>query len=418
MRVSAWVLYDLANTVYAATLTFLFTPYCEQNFGGLTSLGVTQTWSMVLAGFSVPLLGVIIDRTRRTGLYLSIATILCVAAMAGWGISQDKAWMLFCFFIANFTYNIGLLFYNSLLPSVASGQRSGLVSGIGTGVGYFGTILVLIVLLGIEPKSRQFELAAAMFLIGALPCLLLVGDRRPKPPASSSKVGYGVAMRGAMTSLLTTLRELPRHRALLFFLLANFCLVDVLNTAVLFFGSFTKNVFEQAAQQNTLVFLGHTYSGEQGLQDFFRLAGLCLNALALLFGIGLGTLTDRFPLRVMQASGIALLFALIGGAYFGGNSPLGFMLTLVLLGSFGLSGIWTAGRKIVVLLAPQERIGEYFGLYGITVKLSVIGSTIYAVVKDSAGTKPAMLAQSAQLLLGLVFLSLVRLPKHRQANAK
>ena len=117
------MLYDLANTVYAATLTFLFTPYCEQNFGGLTSLGVTQTWSMVLAGFSVPLLGVIIDRTRRTGLYLSIATILCVVAMAGWGISQDKAWMLFCFFIANFTYNIGLLFYNSLLPSVASEQR-------------------------------------------------------------------------------------------------------------------------------------------------------------------------------------------------------------------------------------------------------------------------------------------------------
>ena len=33
-----------------------------------------------------------------------------------------------------------------------------------------------------------------------------------------------------------------------FFLLANFCLVDVLNTAVMFFASFTKNVFLGAAQ--------------------------------------------------------------------------------------------------------------------------------------------------------------------------
>jgi MFS-type transporter involved in bile tolerance (Atg22 family) len=163
-----------------------------------------------------------------------------------------------------------------------------------------------------------------------------------------------------------------------------------------------------------------------------RIAGLGLNGLALLFGIGLGFLSDRRPLGVMRASAVALLLALCGGAFFGGRSALGYLLTLVLLGAFGLSGIWTAGRKVVVLLAPKERVGEFFGLYGITVKLSVIGSSIYGLVADLAGTyttapdgtstlvphdQAAMLAQSVQLVLGLAFLAFVRLPDRRGETA-
>jgi len=47
------------------------------------------------------------------------------------------------------------------------------------------------------------------------------------------------------------------------------------------------------------------------------------------------------------------------------------MARMELLGAFGLTGIWTAGRKIVVQLAPPDRVGQYCGLYGITVTLSV-----------------------------------------------
>lgn len=410
LAAGSWVLYDLANTVYAATLTFLFTPFVEAKFGSLTNLGLTQTWSMVLAGLLVPVLGALVDRTARTGLYLAIATVACIAAMTGFGLCETEACLLACFFVANVTYNLGLLFYNSLLPSVASERRAGLVSGIGVGVGYCGTILVLLLLLPVSPPSSQFLWAAAMFLVFALPCLLFVRDRRERPPGSADG-----AVRAAVSALIATVKDLPRHRALSLFLLANFCLVDVLNTAVLFFGSFTKNVFASAAEDGTLVLFGTVYQGKAGLDAFFALSGLCLNSLALVFGISLGALTDRWPLRVMQISGVALLLALCGGAYYGGNSALGYLLTLVLLGSLGLSGIWTAGRKVIVLLAPKERIGEFFGLYGITVKLSVIGSTVYGVVADGYGTKQAMLAQSAQLVIGLALLALVRLPRSGDA---
>ena len=408
LAAAAWVLYDLANTVYAATVTFLFTPYFEKRFGAVTGLGVTQTASLVLAAVLVPLFGAIVDRTARTRLYLSIATLLCIAAMAGFGMTDERAAILACFFVANVAYNLGLLFYNSLLTSVSSPGRAGLTSGIGVGVGYVGTILVLLTLLPLGGDPSQFWIAASMFLIAALPCMLLVKDRRPAQPGSG-------AAGQALVSILGTVRDLPSRRPLFWFLLANFCLVDVLNTAILFFASFTKKVFAAAAQDGSLTLLGAGYRGDEGLDSFVGVCGLCLNGFALVFGIGLGSLSDRRPLLVMRVSAVALLVALLGGVVFGGSSPLGYVVSLGVLGSFGLSGLWTAGRKVVVLLSPPDRIGEHFGLYGITLKLSVVGSTVYAVVADGHGSKPAMLTQAIPLLIGLLLLSLVRLPQSGDA---
>ena len=407
LRVGAWVLYDLANTIYAATLTFLFTPFAKDAMGGtLKGVGLVQFGSMVLAGILVPALGALADQTARTGGYLAVVTLLCVASTASFGADIGGAFLLASFFVANVTYNLGLLFYNSLLPAVATEDRAGRVSGIGVGVGYLGTIAVLGALKPLAvTEATRFLLAAVSFLLLALPCLLFVRDPRPPRPGSS----FG-AMRAALGSVGGTLRQLPRHRALLWFLLGNFCLVDVLNTAILFFADFTTEVFRTAAAAGAVSLAGHVFTGDDGLTSLLIVMGLCLNGLALPFGILLGPWTDRSPLQVLRASAVALLLALVGGTLFGGTSALGYLLTLVVLGAFGLAGVWTAGRKMVVLLAPPESIGQYFGLYGITVKLSVVGSVVYGFVADSCGCKPAMLAQSAQLLIGLGCLAMVRMP--------
>lgn len=400
------MLYDLANTVYAATLTFLFTPFAERALGGdLRWIGIVQFVSMVLAGLLVPLLGALADQTARTRGYLATATLLCIAGTAGFALDAGPVVLLGCFFVANITYNLGLLFYNTLLPAVAEPGREGRLSGLGTGVGYGGTLLVLALLLPIHTPATQFVLAAALFLGTALPCLLLVPD--PRPPRAGSRVA---AMGGALRQLGATLRELPRHRSLLWFLLGNFCLVDVLNTAILYFASFTLAVFRPALATGGATLFGHVFVADDGGVALVTVCGFALNGLALGFGILQGAWTDRAPLAVMRASAVALFGALVGGALFGGHSVLGYLLTLVGLGAFGLSGIWTAGRKVVLLLAPPARAGEFFGLYGITVKLSVFGSALYGFVSYHAGVKPAMLAQGMQLLLGLACLAMVRMP--------
>ena len=350
LRRGAWVLYDLANTVYAATLTFLFTPFAKTALGNdLRLIGITSLASMLVAGLLAPVFGVLIDQTTRTSRYLVIATLLCIAALAGFAVDGGPAWLLACFFVANVTYNLGLLFYNALLTAVAEPGREGRLSGLGTGIGYFGTILVLVLLLDLAvPTTTKFVVAALLFLVAALPCLVLVRDQRP-PRATAA----GQAWRQAFRQLHTTLRELPQHRSLLWFLLGNFCLVDVLNTAILYFADFTVTVFQPATTAGTALLFGQSCSSD----GLLKLIGLLLNGMALVFGIVQGRWTDRAPLAVLRASAVALLLALVGGTLFGGNSVLGYALTLGVCGAFGLSGVWTAGRKMVVLLAPKERIG-------------------------------------------------------------
>lgn len=406
-RVWAWVVYDLANTVYAATLTFLFTPFVADQ-GGREALGYTNFASMALAGCLVPMFGALADHTARTRRYLVVATLLCIAAMLGWSFDGSRAWLIGCFFVANLAYNTSLLFYNSLLPAVADDAHVGRVSGLGVGIGYFGTILVLAALLPLPAApTTKFALAGGLFLVAALPCLLLVAD--PRPPRAGSSRG---AIAAALQTLGATLKDLPRRRALLWFLIGNLCLVDVLNTAVLFFADFTLQVFADPLREHAVALFGHALEG----QGLLLVTGLALNFLALPFGVLLGRFTDRAPLAVMRLSGLALFGALAGGALFGGTSLVGYLLTLVALGALGLAGIWTAGRKVVLILAPPERVGEYFGLYGITTKLSVFGSAIYAFVAEHVGTKPAMLAQGVQLAIGLGCLAVVRLPANGETG--
>jgi MFS-type transporter involved in bile tolerance (Atg22 family) len=143
---------------------------------------------------------------------------------------------------------------------------------------------------------------------------------------------------------------------------------------------------------------------------FVALLGLAFSGLAFGFGLLQARWTDRQPLRVLRASTLALAMALLGGACFGGGDTTWFSLTLVGGGAFGMAGVWTAGRKVLLLLAPKDQVGAYFGLYGITVKISVLGSTTYGLIADRGGSVPALLAQVAPLLLGLLALAMVRMP--------
>jgi UMF1 family MFS transporter len=403
------VLYDLANTIYIATVTFVFTPFAEKVLGGLKYHGIVNFLSMVTAGLLVPFFGALADTTGRSRRYLTVSTLLCIAALGCWHFDLGGLWLLVLFLVANLGYNIALLFYNALLTSVAPAAHAGRISSIGVGVGYLGTIVVAAVALSVKPEPRtMFLLSAGMFLVLALPCLVLVRDRRGRPAADGPGQA-ATAVREANRLLLRTLRELPRNRPMMWFLAGNFCLADALNTAVLYFAAFTTKVF--AAQSATgIELLGDTLVGEKGLEQFVYIAALSLNVIALLVGISVGRWVERAPLAVMRLSAIALLAALAGGTVFGGSSALGYLATLVALGAFGLTCVWSAGRKVIVLLAQPDEIGRYFGLYGITVKLSVIGGVVYGLVNDSFGSKPAMLAQSLQLLLGLACLLMVRLP--------
>ncbi len=410
---AAWVLYDLANTIYAASLTYVFVPFFGNVFGVRTPVGVTQTTSMVLSGLAVPFLGAIADRTGNARRYLAVATLVTIGCFAAMGLVRGMVPLLVMLFLANVGYQVSLVYYNALLPSAAGPDRVGLVSGLGVALGYFGNIVTLALFVPLGQwlgEQQSLVVFAGLFFAFGLPCLLFVPDHREGMYVAESA---SIVAKQAWAGLVRTLKELPHHRPLLFFLLGNFLLVDTLNTAILYFGDVTKQLFRAAAAAGQLRLFGMLYQqGEAGLNSFLQHVGLILTVCAIVFGILIGIWSNRGNgLRPMRASAWCLAIALVGGALTGGRSAEGFIGTLVLFGAVGLAGIWTAGRKVLLVLSPPEKVGEYFGLYGITTKLSVIGSTVFGVVNDWFGPRIAMVSQAGFLVAGITLLYLVRIPR-------
>jgi MFS transporter, UMF1 family len=421
----SWVLYDLANTIYAAVITYILVPYFTAEFHTTTALGLTQTLSMIVSAFVVPVIASMCDRTGQARLFLGLFTVLCVASMAGWALWPTSMGILVLLFVGNMCYQNALTFYNSLLPSVAPDHQTGFVSGLGVGLGYLGTIVTVLVAIALHSYGLGFRAICAtmagLFLLLAIPSLLFVKERRVANPEAMSRAMIGERF----AKLFKTLGHVRRNRTLLLFFLGSFFLIDVLNTAILYFASYTRDVFLYAEkhEQIPLALLGQEITAA----NLAQFLGILLCAMALVCGVAVGWIGDRFhPLRALRLSGWCLLVGLMGGIFAGGYSVFWYAIGMCLFGAFGLAGIWTAGRQVLLRLCPSEEVGEYSGLYGLTNKLSVVGSTTFAVVADYShagyesfmklepdlalmlAQRNALTCQLIQVVLGIALLYAIR----------
>jgi UMF1 family MFS transporter len=164
-----------------------------------SAFGLTQTVSMVAAGLMVPVLGAICDRTSWTSSLLWASTLGAVAAIAALSLPRGVAPVLVLFAVANLTYQAALVFYDALLPSVTPLRRAGLVSGLGVGLGFAGTVLTAgsVALFGRHLEApAALRIGAAAFLLLCLPassssatCAPPGADRWPSPISAETPSG-------------------------------------------------------------------------------------------------------------------------------------------------------------------------------------------------------------------------------------
>ncbi len=373
----SWAFYDFANTIYSAIVVTVYLPlYLNTLTGHNTPLGLAATISMVLSGFIVPPLGSLTDRTGKTKFYLFLSTVLCVLTTASLSFLPTASGLLAAFIAANLLYHSSLVFYNSLLPVVAPPERQGFISGLGTALGYLGVLFALPLAHMADAhwgRKWVFLLAGILFFIFSLPLFAWVPER---PPSSGTRI-----------RLKESLKTLCGNPPMLNFLLGNFFLLDVLNALILWLS----------------VFLSKTFSLPQD-----KLIGtlLALNFSAFIFGIIAGKMTDRLGYKTVLLSSAASLVALLTAAALS-HSFAWLRVFILALGGYSAAGIWTAGRKGVLELSPPERIGEFFGLYGFTTKVSAIGSTTLSFFADVFDFRIAVASQLISVALGFFFLSRV-----------
>ena len=389
-----WIVYDFANTIFSfVVVTRYFNDWIIEERGqpdiyvGLMVAAVSV--ALVLA---LPLLGAVADRLGRHKPILVAFTLLCVVATGLLGVIDSILLALVVAGIATFAFSTADAQYHPLLSVVAPEPRRGRVSGIGVAVGYLGSLTALFAIGSFVEDGhaqRSFLPAAALFLVFALPCFLLVRERpRPAPEAGTQPPPRPFAQ------LVTTVRRArgaPHGRLLL----ARFFYVDAIATVFAFL----------------TVYARRTGDFDGGSIDML----LAISAVIAIGGaIGGGLLAERIgPRRVVLGTLTLTVVALLATAVTGSGALLWVVGPVigVVLGS--LSAV---DRVFLLRLVEPERRGEDFGLYALVGKLSsgfgplVLWGVTILVAHDLAGlskfdaSRLAVLVLAAAALSGLLIL--------------
>ena len=361
----AWSLYDFANTIFSfAVVSGAIGLYLTDEFGrrdGGVLLAVAVALSVGLNAIVSPILGALSDRGGRRMPFLLLFTALCIGATF---FIADVAPVLglVLFIIANFAYQAALIYYDATLRTVSYPETRGRLSGIGTAIGYCGTVAVgLTIFLLDVPVVDRFRLAALFFLVFSIPIFAFVREPRPmnEPRITAGDI---VSSFGQLRTSIEHARAVP---GLGRFLLGRFFYSDAVNTVIVVMSVVTTEALGVSDRDANTILLG-----------------LTLVAIAMSFGWG--WLCDRIgPKRtlivVLASWAVGLV---IGGVAIGlGPAGLGpFLVAGAILGS-GLGGVTVADRVLMLRLSPPDRIGEFFGLYGLVGKGSqVIGTLLYGLI--------------------------------------
>jgi len=247
----------------------------------------------------------------------------------------------------------------------------------------------------------RFLLAAVLFALFAVPIFAVVREPRiavtlaDAGSLASAEVGPApFAARRPFGQLATTVAHAREVPGLLRFLVGRFFYSDAVNTIIV-----VMSVVAVRA-----VGLSETVA---------NLVLLSLTVVAVVSSLGWGRLVDRRgPKRtlvlVLISWGIGLLVGAISLSIPGIAGLVLFLLAGAILGS-GLGGVQVADRVFMVRLSPPERLGEFFGLYGLVGKGSqVIGQILYGatlfLLFDTLGAgayQVAVVSLLATMLIGL-----------------
>jgi UMF1 family MFS transporter len=365
---AAWALYDFANTIFSfgvvssAMGLWLTEPTRFGAGPGQLVLSVAVFLSVGLNALVSPILGAISDRAGRRLPYLLFFTVLCIVPTAFIGPSPLGLGVLL-FVIANFAYQAALIYYDATLKTVGYPETRGRLSGIGVAVGYLGTIVIglMIFLLDI-PVEAVFVLVSALYAIFAVPIFLAVRE----PAISTYRLRLQDVV-GSWSQVATSFRHAAEVPGLRRFLVGRFFYTDAVNTVIV-----VMTVFAREA-------IGLETNVAYGI-----LTGLTV--VAVLASLAWGRLVDRIgPKRTLVivliswSVGLALGALCLSMPTFEATMVT-FLLAGAILGS-GLGGVQVADRILLLRLSPPERVGEFFGLYGLVGKASqVVGQLLYGLI--------------------------------------
>lgn len=412
----SWYLYDFGNSAYAAVvLLAVFSAYFKQQVVG----GARGSWlwglslgiAMLVVAIISPILGTIADYsgTKKRNLFFFTVMSCFFTAMLFFVQAGDIALGMVFFILAEIGYRSAQVFYNALLPDIASEEEMGHVSGNGWAVGSAGGIVCLLIVLplivfigGTFVVRLSLAITALFFLLSTIPLFLWVKETKIKSPIPEGRNIFAFAF----GRLWKTFREARNYKEFIKFLISFLIFNDgILMT--LDFAAILGAVLFGMNQQQLIIFM------------------IIVQVTSVIGAYLSGKFADRYGTKTSLVISLALMIITILILIFLVDDLYGFFGVGALAG-FALTGVQSVSRTMVAQMSPEEKSAEFYGLFAVAGRTSSsIGPTLFgllaaqgalwyerqgmAVIEaEKAGQRVGLFSIVAFLAVGLIFLLFVR----------
>lgn len=412
-EVWAWAMYDFANSGYTTVvITAIFNAYFVAVIAG-NAPWATFAWTLSLAVsyalimFVAPLMGAYADAYAAKKQILAITTTGCILFTALlYFAGAGNLWLAIPLIIlSNFFYGSGENIIAAFLPELARGRALGRVSGWGWSLGYIGGLTSLGACLVYVTWAQGQGLHAAdfvpvtmlivalLFALSSLPTFLYLNERALPQKHLQGKS----SLQESFTRLRQTLQHAKDYRDLRRFLLCTVFYQAGIQAVISLAAIYAQQAMNFSTQQTIMLIFVVNITAAIGafvfghVQD--RIGHIPAIALTLL-----GWIVMVILAWAAQGPGMFWVAANVAGICMGASQ--------------------SAGRALVGLLSPASRRAEFFGLWGMAVKLSaILGPITYGIVSwvTQGNHRLAILITGSYFVLGLFILWGINIKRGRRA---
>ena len=265
--------------------------------------------------------------------------------------------------LATVGFSGGNIFYDSLLPGVASDKKMDFVSALGFSLGYLGGGLLFAVNVWMTIKPGMFGLAdagtavrisfltvAAWWALFSIPVFLFV-----KEPTGEKDITAGAAVAAGFRQLRRTFEEIRHLQVIFLFLIAYWLYIDGVDTIIRMAIDYGMSIgFD--SNDLILALLITQFVGFPSAIAFGYLGGRLGTKRSIYIAIVVYlcvTIYASFITRAFEFYVLAIVIGLVQG------------------------GIQALSRSLYARMIPVEKSGEFFGFYNLIGKFSVVAGPIF-----------------------------------------
>ncbi len=392
-----WILYDVGNSAFTLLATtiipIVFNTLAENK--GLSEdvyfsyWGYAVTISTIIVGILGPILGAKSDshghRKRWFTIMLVFGSIGCVLMP----FFQHWLSFLIAYVLTKVFYNSSLVFYDSMLTDVTTPERMDRVSSHGYAWGYVGSTIPFVISIAIIFSKDMigistFHATIAAFVINALwwflfsiPLIKTYEQKHINTENNANQV---------FQQLWATLQQIIKDRKISLFLLSFFFYID--------------GVY-------TIINMATAYGTSLGLDSSGLILALLVTQLvafpaALYFSkISHQYKTETLIKICIIAYGLIALYAIQLDQLYE------FWILAIAVGMFQ-GAIQALSRSYFAKIIPNEKSGEYFGIFDICGKgASIFGTLIVSLITTFTGNQQYAVASLTILFIaGFIILNL------------